>query len=479
MLLQFDLYLRPTELPYLEQFGLAHDAFGDLMRLLLLRGALEQERVRSLLGSEAFDLLVSLGLIVHRAGGWAAAVDVFPIDGLLVATDHRYQVLEGDHLEEEPVMYLGRDSVGLAQVAPRTPSRRHLDLCTGSGVQALLARGYADAVVGVDLNPRAIRFARFNADLNGLDGIQFHLGDLFDPVQGARFDTITANPPFVASPLRDLAFRDGGADGEEVLRRIVQGAAAHLEPGGRVSIVTDLVDVSGYEDKLSSWWRGGAYLGLLLTTADRDEQLFSVPHAHAPFGQSYEEFSKELASWVESYRAAGIGVVNFGYLVLEDSGPSGERRLVQRVVQSPVHPVYDRVHSLLESLHMCSTGALDACRVVSAPGLRLCTEQGADGTILACSASAPGDDWFTTYQLGSAMHALLEEAGRGTLSWGDLVQRGTLSQAEVLLEKGLLVREGCTTEHVPPPPEELPARRMLLDELASKTTPTCVSNYLR
>ncbi len=52
----------------------------------------------------------------------------------MIATDHRYQVLQGDAMSEEPVMYVGRDSIGLVKTAPRDDSESHLDLCTGSGV---------------------------------------------------------------------------------------------------------------------------------------------------------------------------------------------------------------------------------------------------------------------------------------------------------------------------------------------------------
>jgi carbamoyltransferase len=471
--------IEPTELPYLDRFGLARDELGDLIRLFLIRGTLEEERVRFLLGSEGFELLVSLRLIVRRDDDWASSVDLFPIDGLLIATDHRYQILESDHLDEEPVMYLGRDSVGLVQVAPRSASHRHLDLCTGSGVQALTACGYADEVVGVDRNPRAIRFARFNAELNGLECVHFHLGDLYGPVQGERFDSITANPPFVPSPVGNLAFRDGGADGEEVLRRIVQEAAEHLEPRGRLSIVTDLVDVPDYERKLSSWWRGEGYLGLLLTTADRDEQLFSVPHSHAPFGQTFEEFSEELVLWVESFRAAGLGAVNFGYLILEDAVSENERRLVQRVIQSPVDPLYARVGALLETLSLAASGDLEACALTCVRGMKLSTDRDMTGRLLATQVSVPDDEWFTTYCLEPSLKAILEESAQRRVNLAELSERGLRSLAEVLLEKGLLVPAEELEDQAPAPLQEPPSRGILLDELASKTTPTCVSNYLR
>ena len=49
------------------------------------------------------------------------------------------------------------------------PAGRVLDLCAGCGVQGLTAmqRG-AERATLVEVNPRAARFARFNAVLNGM-----------------------------------------------------------------------------------------------------------------------------------------------------------------------------------------------------------------------------------------------------------------------------------------------------------------------
>jgi ribosomal protein L3 glutamine methyltransferase len=72
--------------------------------------------------------------------------------------------------------------------------------------------------------------------------VALHRGDLFKPLGGKRYDLIISNPPYVdaagmASLPREcraepkLAF-DGGADGLDVIRRILDGAGKHLAPGG-------------------------------------------------------------------------------------------------------------------------------------------------------------------------------------------------------------------------------------------------------
>jgi release factor glutamine methyltransferase len=119
-----------------------------------------------------------------------------------------------------------------------------LDLGTGSGAVAIsLALGRPGArVTAVDLSPEALEVARANAATLAAP-VEFLSGDLFAPLPpGARFDVIASNPPYVpggelAGLQREVRREprlalDGGPDGLEVLRRIVEAAPRWLTPGG-------------------------------------------------------------------------------------------------------------------------------------------------------------------------------------------------------------------------------------------------------
>ncbi|MET0678529.1 MAG: 50S ribosomal protein L3 N(5)-glutamine methyltransferase [Bradyrhizobium sp.] len=120
-----------------------------------------------------------------------------------------------------------------------------LDLCTGSGCLAILAsRHFPNAAIdAVDVSKGALEVAARNvADYGLQDRLTLHRGDLFMPLDGKRYDLIISNPPYVdaegmASLPREcraepkLAF-DGGADGIDIVRRILDEAAAHLTPQG-------------------------------------------------------------------------------------------------------------------------------------------------------------------------------------------------------------------------------------------------------
>jgi ribosomal protein L3 glutamine methyltransferase len=120
-----------------------------------------------------------------------------------------------------------------------------LDLCTGSGCLAILASlNFPNAEVdAVDISRDALDVAARNVGDYGLESqVTLHRGDLFKPLGDRRYDLIISNPPYVdaegmaalprecrAEP--EIAF-DGGADGLDIVRRILAEAGQHLTPQG-------------------------------------------------------------------------------------------------------------------------------------------------------------------------------------------------------------------------------------------------------
>lgn len=137
----------------------------------------------------------------------------------------------------------------LRDVKKDVPSRV-LDLCTGSGCVAIsiAAERPQASVWATDLMPGPMEVAKKNAEALGVDGrVTFFQGDLLAAVpEGATFDVIVSNPPYVKSG--DIATLqrevqkeprtalDGGADGLDLIRRLVTDALPRLKPGGLLAI---------------------------------------------------------------------------------------------------------------------------------------------------------------------------------------------------------------------------------------------------
>lgn len=122
-----------------------------------------------------------------------------------------------------------------------------LDLGCGSGILAitLALELPGAAVVGVDASADALDMSRLNAAALRAQ-VRFVESDWYARLpahDGAKFDLIVANPPYIAPDDPHLAQGDlrfepraalvgGGAGGEDDIAAIAMGAPAHLQAGG-------------------------------------------------------------------------------------------------------------------------------------------------------------------------------------------------------------------------------------------------------
>jgi release factor glutamine methyltransferase len=220
--------------------------------------------------SQRIDRLDARLLVEQVAGCTHADLIVRPERALRLAQAAQLEALVARRAGGEPLAYLvgSADFQGLeflvspAVLIPRPDTEvlvelaaeraralnatRILDLGCGSGIVAvMLARRCPWAEVSaVEVSPEALDVARRNAQRHGAK-IRFLAGDWYAPLGDARFDLIVSNPPYVVDGDPHLqqnglnfepqgALTDGvaGGDGLSCLRAIINGAPAHLAPGG-------------------------------------------------------------------------------------------------------------------------------------------------------------------------------------------------------------------------------------------------------
>ncbi|MBR6236150.1 MAG: peptide chain release factor N(5)-glutamine methyltransferase [Firmicutes bacterium] len=183
-------------------------------------------------------LLASAALINERCKGRPiqyvlGSANFYGID---LAVDERVLIPrpETELLAEEAIAFL-----------KERPFPKAMDLCTGSGAIAAAVAAIVPnvKVIATDMSPKAFMLARVN--LRPYQNVKVLRGDLFEalPEGELPFDAILTNPPYVPAEVISTLSRevkdyeprmalDGGADGLDIIRRIIKEAPEHLKSGG-------------------------------------------------------------------------------------------------------------------------------------------------------------------------------------------------------------------------------------------------------
>ena len=190
-----------------------------LYRAFRMNESLTRKEWQTILNETDFaDWIENKCLWNDKGDDFFCTFTVVAIDGLVFCLD-----LLSDHgnLREPPFVfreraedvssfepfyhtYIGLDSLRMIEWMDReefTSTGRFLDCGTGSGGLLLYFGRNFDEAVGLDINPRAAKLAKFNAELNEMDNVNTVCDDAINRKSDlGRFDLVSWNLPFIFMP---------------------------------------------------------------------------------------------------------------------------------------------------------------------------------------------------------------------------------------------------------------------------------------
>jgi SAM-dependent methyltransferase len=217
----------------------------------------ELARVLPDAGIRTLDALDLLARDAEMPGMVFATAAILPMGPTLLVCD-RGNAPDGSACPLPPdVVYpaIFKNTSDFVDRLPETSCEALLDIGTGTGIAAMRGARYAGHVWATDISHRCELFAEINRRLAGLENMTVVVGDMYAPVEGLTFDRIVTHPPYIPAKQIGLVFRDGGEDGEQIIRRVVEGLPRFLRPGGTfyAQLMATDREGEGFERRIRKW----------------------------------------------------------------------------------------------------------------------------------------------------------------------------------------------------------------------------------
>jgi SAM-dependent methyltransferase len=304
------------------------DGLGFLIRLFLMGEPLAVIDLEPAIPARALEAMKDLGLLIEDPTDHArvcASVALYPVGRLFIVSD-RWTTPEGNAPDLPDDFVFPAITANTSQfmaTLPRDRCESFLELCSGTGVAALEAARNANHAWAVDITERCTQMAEFNRLLNGLNNLTTIQGDLYECLGDLTFDRIVAHPPYMPVLNRAQVFYDGGADGEQVTRRIVSGLPRYLRPGGRFYCLAQGSDREGapFEQRVRAWL-GEEQSDFDVTVIVRQPQ--TPGDAAMQYGMKSKGGGRAAHEMREALRGLGIQLMVYGWMIIqrrEDARP--------------------------------------------------------------------------------------------------------------------------------------------------------------
>ena len=360
---------RNSTLPAVRALAGRKDPLATLTLLWPLQAAVARDDLdRALPG--AVEPLLAAGVLTAGGDEVRAAVDIRPyeadeepiwiVSDLTPGLDTVLRPIRPDF-----VLGVSSASSTLAQLVPRRRVDRALDLGTGCGVQSVHLARHAAAVVGTDVNPRALALARLTLPLNGVVA-DLRAGSLYEPVAGERYDLVVSNPPYVMAPPREpnsrLTYREGGFPADGLVEHLVRHAGAVLADGGTCVLLANWAHLRGVDwaERVAGWVPAGCDAHVVQREVLEPYAYVELWLADAGLAGG-ADYLPRYTEWLGYLDALGVEAVGMGWLVLHRTGRADPWVRVEdwpHPVEQPIAPALEAERAAVARLHALSDAEL-------------------------------------------------------------------------------------------------------------------------
>jgi SAM-dependent methyltransferase len=433
-----------------------------LIRLFLLGVSVPASAVRQALSPMSLDTWVDAGLLALEDGERQVAprIKLLPVGHLVVGADRPQRRI--DDARPDYVMPPAVTTSELANATIRTPCRRTLDLGTGSGVLGLLAASHSEEVIATDSNPRAVAFARFNAQLNGIDNLSCRTGSLFEPVAEERFDLIVSNPPFVLSPTTRFLFRDAGIRGDEFCRRLIRSVPAFLEEGGHCQLKCNFAHRAGedWKEGLTGWFEGLRCDVIVWVEMTEDVSDYAMRWIISTEADDVDRLPDLYQQWMDYYHGQKIEAVSYLLITLRRrdqrnnwthidatprriAGPCSTELLATLALRDSCGPLLDDEILLAKRLRLAADVHIQQRHAMTSRGLQVVEAQleKAGGCRFAMRVEPQVAGFVARCDGTRSVRELLAEMGSVLGDEDEFVKEKGIGIIRSLMDRGILLPE--------------------------------------
>ena len=175
--------------------------------------------------------------------------------------------------------------------------------------------------------------------------------------------------------------------------------------------------------------------------------------------------------------------MNFGYIFIQQQSEDCAGSYFCRTIHNPTEAIYPLVEGYFQQRALLQLPTRDDCFLSLLPNLQFRIESGLASLARKIELFVPEDPYFTTYQISEDLYEMLQTIQRLRPRWCQFATPANQTQLMDLICKGLL----CLSTQPPQLPNRENLERLFsqpsetqdIIELRTKTTPTCLSAYLK